>query len=57
MQYHYLLVDFFCRPLGGKLQAGGDAEDVCWVDSGDLDRFELTEAASRIIRKALEQAG
>jgi 8-oxo-dGTP diphosphatase len=55
MQYHFVLVDFFCRPQGGELQAGGDAVDARWVNASDLDRFQLTEAAARIIHKALEQ--
>src|SRR5579863_1750816 len=25
VQYHYVLVDFLCRPLGGELQAASDA--------------------------------
>ena len=54
--YHYVLVDFLCRPQGGELQAGGDAEDVCWAEAGELQRFQLTEVAQRIIRKALELA-
>jgi 8-oxo-dGTP diphosphatase len=57
MQYHYVLIDFFCRPQAGELQAGGDAVDACWADARDLERFQLTEAAGRIILKALEQAG
>jgi ADP-ribose pyrophosphatase len=54
MQYHYVLIDLFCRPQRGELRAGGDAMDACWADARDLERFQLTEAASRIIRKALE---
>jgi 8-oxo-dGTP diphosphatase len=55
MQYHYVLVDFLCRPRGGSLQAGGDAAEVRWVEAQDLDSYELSEAANSIIRKALER--
>src|ERR1700722_8589630 len=30
VQYHYVLIDFLCRPAGGELQAGADATEVRW---------------------------
>src|ERR1022692_3874724 len=27
VQYHYVLIDFLCRPAGGELQAADDATD------------------------------
>src|SRR5258706_10016980 len=30
VRYHYVLIDFLCRPVAGNLQAGSDAADVRW---------------------------
>src|SRR5512136_612047 len=27
VRYHYVLIDFLCRPVGGELNAGSDAAD------------------------------
>src|SRR5437764_13889853 len=30
VQYHYVLIDFLCRPVGGELLAAYDAVEVRW---------------------------
>src|SRR5438876_11701389 len=30
VRYHYVLIDFLCRPIRGDLKAGSDAADVRW---------------------------
>src|SRR5581483_11415540 len=30
VQYHYVLIDFLCRALGGELLAASDAAEVRW---------------------------
>lgn len=32
VQYHYVLVDYLCWPVGGQLRAGGDVDDAVLVD-------------------------
>jgi len=56
VQYHFVLVDYLCRPVGGTLQAGSDVAAVALADPGDLDRFGLTEKAAAVIARALELA-
>ncbi|MGE0407279.1 MAG: NUDIX hydrolase [Candidatus Korobacteraceae bacterium] len=51
-QYHYVLVDFLCKVVGGELLAGGDAADVCWVSESNLAERELSPVATRVIGKA-----
>jgi ADP-ribose pyrophosphatase YjhB (NUDIX family) len=52
-QYHYVLVDFLCRPLGGELYAASDVSDARWVTENELHDLHLTETARRVIKKAL----
>jgi ADP-ribose pyrophosphatase YjhB (NUDIX family) len=56
VEYHYVVVDYLCRPRGGALQCASDACDARWVRVQDLPSFALTEAAARVIDKALELA-
>ena len=53
VRYHFVLVDYLCRPRGGRLAAGSDAADVALADPAALEAFRLTDAASAVIRKAL----
>ena len=57
VQYHFVLIDYLCRPTGGRLQAGSDASDVLVGDIADLAPFELTAEADAVVRRGLIMAG
>jgi mutator protein MutT len=38
----YLVDDFSCTPVGGRLAAGSDASDVRWVSGDELRRLDCT---------------
>jgi ADP-ribose pyrophosphatase YjhB (NUDIX family) len=52
VRYHYVLVDYLCRPVGGVLTHGSDVAAAELVDPGDLERFRLTPKATSVIEKA-----
>ena len=56
VQFHYVLVDYLCRPTGGSLRAGSDVAEAVYADPEDLVRFALADPASAVIRRALEMA-
>jgi 8-oxo-dGTP diphosphatase len=56
VQYHFVIVDFLCHPIGGRLQAGDDAEDVAWVGGDEVETYRVNEFAARVIRKGIERA-
>ena len=56
VQYHYVLVDYVCRPVGGTLTAASDVVDVTWADPGALAEYQLTEKAVAVIGQALALA-
>ena len=56
-RFHYVLIDFLCRRLGGELRAGGDAAEARWAREFDLQTLGVAEPAARVIRKALSQGG
>jgi ADP-ribose pyrophosphatase YjhB (NUDIX family) len=51
-EYHYVLIDYICRPAGGTLRAGDDVCAVEWVRRRDLARFTITEGTLAVIEKA-----
>jgi len=53
-RYHYVLIDFLCRVVGGELRAGSDASEARWVTSEELDGLGMREATVGMIRKGLK---
>jgi 8-oxo-dGTP diphosphatase len=52
-RYHFVLIDYLCRPAGGRLRAGSDVADVALADPAALDAFAVNDLAREVIRKAL----
>lgn len=55
-EYHYVILDYFCELLIGEARPGSDVTDVAWVPEADLERYSLTESATRVIHKAFHIA-
>ena len=53
VQYHFVLVDYVCRPAGGALESGSDASDVTLADPADLAAYRLTQKALDVIAKGV----
>jgi 8-oxo-dGTP diphosphatase len=56
VQYHYVLVDYVCRPVGGTLTAASDVADVAWVAHGGLAEYRLTDKATAVIAQGIALA-
>ena len=54
VRYHYVLVDFLCRVVGGSLECATDALEGRWVTAEELDG--LTPLTVEVIRKAMSMA-
>lgn len=51
-EYHYLLIDYVCRVVGGELRAGDDVSRVEWVKREDLGAYKMTEGTHDVIERA-----
>ncbi len=51
VQYHYVLIDFLCRPVGGELGAASDAAEVRWFTREELPALNLAEDTQDVIAK------
>jgi 8-oxo-dGTP diphosphatase len=57
VQYHYVLIDFLCRRVGGELAAADDAAEVRWFTHDELPRLKLAEDTLDVIRKGFAKLG
>jgi len=53
VRYHYVLIDFLCRPLSGDLKAASDAADVRWFTREELPALNLAYDANDVVHKGL----
>ncbi len=56
IRFHYVLIDYLCRPIGGTLQAGSDVSEVAFAAPGDLPAYQLTAKATAVIERGFELA-
>jgi ADP-ribose pyrophosphatase YjhB (NUDIX family) len=54
VEYHYVLIDYFCRVTGGLLSAGDDCSAARWFEITELSGLRLTEGTLGVIEKAYE---
>jgi 8-oxo-dGTP diphosphatase len=55
VQYHYVLIDFLCRKVGGELAAASDAAEVRWFTREELPSLHLAEDTQDVIRRGFDQ--
>src|SRR5579863_120398 len=55
VQYHYVLIDFLCRRVGGELVAASDAAEVRWFTREKLPALSLAEDTLKVIHKGFEK--
>ncbi len=55
VQYHYVLIDFLCRRVGGDLAAASDAAEVKWYTREELPGLKLAADTLDVIRKGFEK--
>jgi len=50
-KYHYVLVDFLAKPVGGEERKSEEVTEIAWVDYQEAKGMDLTKTA----RRALEE--
>jgi len=51
-QYHYVLIDYLCRPRSGTLAAATDASEVRWAHPEELPALGMKPVTIEVIHKA-----
>jgi len=53
VRYHFVLIDYLCRPIGGQLVAGSDVADAVLAEPTTLNTYRMTPKAVSVIERAL----
>jgi len=51
-KFHYVIVDYLCERISGEAHAGSDVTDVSYAREEELEEYQLTETATRVLRRA-----
>lgn len=51
-RFHYVIADYLCEYIGGEPRAGSDVTDLAFVREDELSKFQLTDTANRVLKKA-----
>src|SRR5580700_166586 len=50
-EYHYVLVDYICRVVGGTLQPGDDVSRAEWAERKHLPSLRITQGTLDVIER------
>ncbi len=56
VEYHYVIVDYLCRPTGGSLVSASDAAAAHWVREADVANYQPTQKVLDVAAKAFTAA-
>ena len=56
VRFHYVLVDFMCRPVGGDLACASDAAEAAWCPRDELRTLGVADETIAVIAKAFDVA-
>lgn len=51
-EYHYVVIDYLCRRVGGHLASASDASGVAWVSEQSLRDYRLTDGTLSVVERA-----
>jgi mutator protein MutT len=54
IEYHYVLIDYLCRPMKGSGQAASDAEAVAWFTANELETLTIQQNTRELILRHLQ---
>jgi 8-oxo-dGTP diphosphatase len=56
VEYHYVLIDFFCKCVSGELRQGSDAKEVRWFMKEEAENLKLSPETAEVIRRGFVEA-
>ena len=51
IKYHFVIIDYFVKLKGGTLKAASDAEELKWVSSVDVEKYDLTKTFREFFKR------
>jgi len=56
VRYHYVIVDYLCEYVSGRVRAGSDAEAAALATPAELPGYDLPPKALEIVREGFRRA-
>ena len=57
VRYHYVLIDYLCRSVGGAIKAASDAAEAAWFKKEELPALKLSADTVEVVMKGLNKIG
>jgi len=54
VKYHYVLIEYLAKYLGGDIQAQSDVAEAGWFSCNELDNLNLPEVTRKVVEKAFD---
>ena len=54
-EYHYVLIDYLCKVVGGILEAASDVSRAAWVSQHELSNYRVTEGTVAVVERAFAE--
>ena len=51
-KFHFVIVDYLCERISGEPRAGSDVTNVAFAAEDELEKYQLTSTATRVLKKA-----
>ncbi len=55
VEYHYVLIDYLCRPEGGTLCAATDASRCAWFREDEIPGLRITSGTPEVIGRGFRR--
>ena len=55
-RYHYIILDYLCQRVSGEPAANSEISDLAFVRENELEGYQLTPAALRVLHRAFAMA-
>ena len=55
-RYHYVILDYLCERVSGEPVINDELTDLAFVSEDELESYQLTPIATRVVRKAFAMA-
>ncbi|AEA47753.1 NUDIX hydrolase [Archaeoglobus veneficus] len=53
IKFHYVIIDFYAKIVGGRLEVGSDALDAKWVNLEEVDSLDVVDFVKRLVDRIL----
>jgi 8-oxo-dGTP diphosphatase len=51
-KFHFVIVDYLCERISGEARAASDVTHVAYATEEELEQYQLTSTATRVLKKA-----